>query len=188
MTALESTAATAAAGQYADALTAIEQPDWPADHGPADPYGRTLALQDGDLVLARGADGSRDLVQIIGQPELAQCIQVLVGTTLGSDIFNTVFGFDLINTLAQAVPLKQMRELVRLCVAKALAQEPRIRQVQAIAFVDEPAFLTIHPEITPDQQAALAQQQKVTRQWKLDVLLDTRLGDQMSAGIEGVGL
>jgi phage baseplate assembly protein W len=188
MTALESAATAAAASQYAEALTAIQQPDWPSDHGPADPYGRALTLQDGDLVLSRGADGARDLVQIIGQPELAQCIQVLVGTALGSDIFNTVYGFDLINTMAQPVPLKQMRELVRLCVAKALAQEPRIRQVQAIAFVDERAYLTIHPEITPDQQAALAQQQKVTRQWKLDVLLDTRLGEQMSAGIEGVGL
>jgi phage baseplate assembly protein W len=113
---------------------------------------------------------------------------VLVGTPVGGDIFNRLFGFDLINTLAQPVPLRQMRELIRLCVVKALSQEPRIRQIQAVAFADEPAFLTIHPEIDKQQQTALAQQQKTTRQWKLDVLLDTRLGDQVTAGIEGVGL
>jgi phage baseplate assembly protein W len=184
----ESAARAEANRQYAYALAALAQPDWPADHAPADPYGRTLALEDGDLSLARDDEGARDLVSITGKLELAQGIQVLVGTPLGSDIFNQIFGFDLINTLAQPVALRQMRELVRLCVTKALAQEPRIRQIQVIAFADEPAYLTIHPGITPAQQLALAQQQKATRLWKLDILLDTRLGDQVTAGIEGVGL
>lgn len=177
-----------ALAQYEDALASLQEPARPADQGPADPYGRALILSDGDLLLARGTDGARDFIPIVGKLELAQGIQVLVGTPQGSDIFNRLFGFDLINTLAQPVPLRQMRELVRLCVVKALAQEPRIRQIQAVAFPDEPAFLTIHPEIDKQQQAALAQQQKTTRQWKLDVLLDTRLGDQVTAGIEGVGL
>jgi phage baseplate assembly protein W len=188
MSAAEVAARAEAASEYAAALMALEQPEWPADHAPADPYGRTLALTDGDLTLLRGADGANDLVQITGKPELAQCIQVLVGTPLGTDLFNRVYGFDLIDTLAQPVAVKQMRELVRLCVVKALAQEPRIRQIQVIAYPDEPAYLTIHPEVTPEQQRALAQQQKATRQWRLDVLLDTRLGDQLAAGIQGVGL
>jgi phage baseplate assembly protein W len=185
---IEDAARADAAAQYASGLATLQQPNNPADYGPADPYGRTLVLDDGDLELARGADGARDFVYIAGKLELAQGIQVLVGTPLGSDIFNRVFGFDLINTLAQPVALREMRELIRLCVGKALAQEPRIRQIQAIAFADEPAFLAIHPEITPEQQSALAQQQKATRSWKLDVLLDTRLGDQLAAGIQGVGL
>jgi phage baseplate assembly protein W len=188
MTASESNAKQLAAQQYGDALAALQEPDWPADHAPADPYGRSLLLTDGDLALARGPEGQRDLVQLVGKLELAQGIQVLVGTPLGSDIFNGVFGLDLLNTLAQPVTLKQMRELVRLCVVKALAQEPRIRQIQVVAFADEAAYLTIHPEITPDEQAALALQQKTTRQWMLDALLDTRLGDQIAAGLQGVGL
>ena len=120
-----------AEGQYAAALAGLSQPDWPANHAPADPYGRTLQLTDGDTTLER--------------------------------------------------------DLVRLCVVKALAQEQRIRQIQAVAFVDEPAYLTIYPEITPDQQTALAAQQKATRKWSLGVLLDTRLGDAVVAGIQGVG-
>jgi hypothetical protein len=80
-----------------------------------------------------------------------------------------------------------MRELVRLSVVKALAQEPRIRQIQAVAFVDEKAYLLIHPEVTPEQQTALAREQRLSRHWKLDVLLDTRLGDQVTAAVTGVG-
>jgi phage baseplate assembly protein W len=176
-----------AENQYAAALAALSQPVWPADHAPADPYGRTLQLNNGDLVLVSDLQGVRDLAQIAGKSELAQSIQVLVGTPQGSDIFNQIFGFDLLSTLAQAVSTRRMRELVRMCVVKALGQEPRIRQIQAAAFVDEPAFLVIHPEIKPQQQAGLATEQKTTRRWRLDVLLDTRLGDQVRAGIEGIG-
>jgi len=172
---------------YADALTALTQPAWPVDHAPADPYGRTLTLVNGDLVIDRGAEGQRDLTFIAGKLELAQGIQVLISTPLGSDIFNILFGFDIYQTLMQPQAAREMRELVRMCVVKALAQEPRIRQIRAIAFVDEPAYLQIHPEITPDEQQALARDQRISRRWELDVLLDTSLGDQLSAGIQGVG-
>jgi len=89
-----------AAQQYADALTALNQPVWPADHAPADPYGRTLSL--------------------------------------------------------------------------------------AAAFPDEAAFALLHPEMGTQQRADLVREQKTTRQWRLDVLLDTRLGDQVTAGIQGI--
>src|SRR6516225_3677627 len=127
-----------AAQQYADALTALNQPVWPADHAPADPYGRTLSLTRGDVVLSSDVGGLRDLAQIAGQAELAQSLQILVGTPQGSDIFNQIFGFDLERTLAQPAGTRRMRE------------------------------------------------QKTTRQWRLDVLLDTRLGDQVTAGIQGI--
>jgi phage baseplate assembly protein W len=184
----EDQARQAAQQQYDAAIQAIQRPAWPADHTPTDPYGRTLTLSDGDLILARGAEGQLDLTFIVGKLELAQGIQVLVSTPLGSDIFNTIFGLDLLNTLAQPKPTVQMRELIRLCVVKALAQEPRVRQIRALAFADERAYLTIHPEITPQQQHALARQQKTTRRWMLDALLDTRFGDQLAAGLQGVGL
>ncbi|HWE37624.1 MAG TPA: hypothetical protein VG406_13735 [Isosphaeraceae bacterium] len=176
-----------AEADFADALAALQTPDWADGHAPADPYGITLTLSDGDLLLERGLEGARDLTLVTGKDELAQGIQVLIGTPMGSDIVNRSFGFDLLQTLAQPKALPDLRELVRLCVVKALAQEPRIRQIQAVAFVDEAGYLTIHPELTPAQQADLARAQRVSRQWKLDVLLDTRLGDQLTAGIEGVG-
>lgn len=187
MTSQDDDARQAAQSDYAAALAGLRQPDWPAGQAPADPYGRSLQLTNGDLAIVHDIDGYADVGVIVGQAELTQGIQVLVGTPLGSDIFNQIFGLDLLSTLAQPVPTRRMRDLVRLCVVKALAQEQRIRQIQAVAFADEPAYLTIHPEITPEQQTALALKQKTTRQWFLDVLLDTRLGDAVVAGIQGVG-
>jgi len=183
----ETVAQQQAAADYADALAQLALPARPTPFVPADPYGRTLTFTNGDFVIGPGSDGSPDLAMIAGTSELAQGIQVLVGTNLGSDIFNIGVGFDLLNTMAQPVSMPQMRNLIRLCVVKALSQEQRIRQILAVAFVDEPAYLTIHPNITPDQQQAIAQQQRLSRQWSLDVLLDTRLNDQITAGIQGVG-
>lgn len=176
-----------AQASFADALAQLTLPVRASPLAPADPYGQTLTLAAGDFVLATDATGQADLAFIAGKAELAQGIQVLIGTNLGSDIFNTAFGFDLINTLAKPTAMPQMRQMVRLCVVKALSQEPRIRQITAIAFVDDPAYLTMHPEITAPQQKALAQQQRQSRRWSLDVQFDTRLNDQVIAGIQGVG-
>jgi phage baseplate assembly protein W len=172
---------------YAGALAQLALPARPTPFAPADPYGRTLLLTGGDFVIAPGVDGTPDLAMIAGKDELAQGISVLVGTNLGSDIFNRGFGFDLLDTMAQPVTVSQMRNLIRLCVVKALSQEQRIRQILAVAFVDEPAYRTIHPEITPERQQDLAKEQRLSRKWSLDVLLDTRLNDQITAGVQGVG-
>jgi hypothetical protein len=86
-----------------------------------------------------------------------------------------------------STPVLGKDALVRLCVVKAPSQEPRIRQITAIAFVDDPNYLTIHPEVTADEEQALIQQQRTSRQWSLDVQFDTRLNDQVIAGIQGVG-
>ncbi len=183
----ETDARAAAESGYANALAALTLPAQATPLAPADPYGRTLTLVSGDFVLAAGDGGYSDLEEITGKDELAQGIQVLIGTNLGTDIFNTAFGFDLINTLAAPQPISQVKQLVRLCVVKALSQEPRIRQITAIAFADDPNYLTIHPEVTAAEQQALIQQQRASRQWSLDVQFDTRLNDQVIAGIQGVG-
>jgi phage baseplate assembly protein W len=183
----ESESQAQAQADYADALAALRSPDWASGHAPSDPYGVTFVLGDGDLVPSRGIDGFLDLTLIAGKNELTQGLLVLIGTPMGSDIFNRSFGFDLLQALTQPKSLRDMRELVRLYVVKALAQEPRIRQIQALAFADEPTYRTIHPEVTPEQQAALARGQVTTRRWRLDALIDTRQGDQVNVGIEGVG-
>ncbi len=183
----ETDARAAAESDYANGLAALTLPAQTTPLAPADPYGRTLTLVSGDFVLAAGDGGYADLEEITGKDELAQGIQVLIGTNLGTDIFNTAFGFDLISTLAAPQPISQVKQIVRLCVVKALSQEPRIRQITAIAFVDDPNYLTIHPEVAAAEQQALIQQQRASRQWSLDVQFDTRLNDQVIAGIQGVG-
>jgi phage baseplate assembly protein W len=183
----ETAAQLQAASDYANALAQFVLPAQATPFAPADPYGRTLTMMENDFVIASGPDGFADLSLIAGKAELAQGIQILVGTNLGSDIFNVAFGFDLINTLATPTSLSRMQQLIRLCVVKALSQEPRIRQITAIAFISDPAWLTIHPEFTVADQQALIEQQRQSRTWSLDVRFDTRLNDQVIAGIQGVG-
>ena len=165
----------------------MAQPDRPATYTPADPYGRTLLLTGGDLVVAPGPDGTPDLATIVGQDELAQGLQVLIGTTQGTDIFNVAFGFDLVKTLALPRTASQTRDLVRMGVVKALSQEPRIRQILGDRVRRREGVLDHPPRDHPRAAAALAQQQRLSRRWSLDVQLDTRLGDRVTAGIEGVG-
>jgi len=184
----QTTTRLAAETDYAAAVARLALSSQPAPLTVADPYGRAFLLSGGDYVVAPGADGLMDLASVSGKEELAQGIQILVGTPLGSDLFNRNFGFDLINTLAQPRPLAQMRELVRLCVVKALSQEPRIRQLAAVAFTDETAYRAIHPELTDADISALKSQQSSTRKWSIDVLLDTRFNDQLVAQLQGVGL
>jgi phage baseplate assembly protein W len=183
----EMTAQAIAASDFASALAALTLPAQTTPFAPTDPYGRTLTLTHGDFVLAAADGGFLDLATITGKDELVQGIQVLVGTNLGTDIFNTAFGFDLVNTLATPKSFPQVQQLIRMCVVKALSQEPRIRQITAIAFVNDPAYLTLHREVTPAQQQTLIKQQRASRQWSLDVQFDTRLNDQVIAGIQGVG-
>lgn len=176
-----------AGADYAAALAALRQPAWPADQGPADPYGRSLALVDGDLQFGRSPDGRLGLSLVSGPPELAQGLQILIGTPQGSDIFNLLFGFELQKVLMQPKGVPEMRQLIRMSVVKALAQEPRVRQIRAVAFADEPEYRRIHPELTAEQQAVLARAQRLSRRWRMGLLLDTRLGDQVTAEVEGVG-
>jgi len=183
----ETAAQSQAASDYAAALAQFSLPAQAAPFAPADPYGRTLTLTANDFAIKAGADGLADLPLIAGKAELAQGIQILVGTNLGSDIFNTSFGFDLIKTLATPTSFPRMQQLIRMCVVKALSQEPRIRQITAIAFVSDPEWLTIHPQFTAADQQAQLLEQRQSRKWSLDVRFDTRLNDQVIAGIQGVG-
>ena len=183
----ETTTRSKAASDYADALAQFALPAQGMPFAPADPYGRTLALRERDFEIATGSNGLADLALVAGKEELAQGIQVLVGTALGSDIFNIAFGFDLANTLATPDSASRMQQLIRLCVVKALSQEPRIRQITAIAFVGDPAWQALHPEVAAQDRRALVEQQRRSRTWSLDVRFDTRLNDQITAGIHGVG-
>jgi phage baseplate assembly protein W len=176
-----------AASDYAQALAGFALPAQTAPFAPSDPYGLALTFSANDFVLATGLDGFADLALIAGKAELAQGIQILVATNLGSDIFNVAFGFDLLKTLATATSLPRMQQLIRLCVVKALSQEPRIRQINAITFVGDAAWLKLHPEVTAADQKALVQEQRQSRKWSLDVQFDTRLNDKVIAGIQGVG-
>src|SRR5687768_4441507 len=68
-----------------------------------------------DLRLAAGPNG-RDLARVRGLDNLAQSLAIALTTLLGSDLFNTEFGFDGLNALVEETSPLLTRERVRVAV------------------------------------------------------------------------
>ena len=81
-----------------------------------------------DLVLAT-ANGSVDLATVEGIDNLGQSLTVALTTLLGSDIFNTSFGWDGLNALATETNPVLVRERVRVSVVQLLQKDPRVRRI-----------------------------------------------------------
>src|SRR4029453_14281213 len=81
-----------------------------------------------DLVLATGPDGL-DLAQVEKVDALTQSLEIALTTALGSDLFNTGFGFDGLNALTEGSSALITRERVRVAVIEVLRKEPRVRGI-----------------------------------------------------------
>ena len=81
-----------------------------------------------DLALANGPNG-RDLSFVSGMDNLGQDLKIALTTPLGGDVFNTGFGFDGLNALAEETAPVLMRERVRVAVIKLLTRDPRVRRI-----------------------------------------------------------
>jgi hypothetical protein len=90
-----------------------------------------------DLVLSGGDGAPLDLARLESMDCLAQSLELALTTALGSDVFNTSFGFDGVNALVEETEPVLMRERVRISVVQVLRTEPRIRQVFDVNLGDE---------------------------------------------------
>ncbi len=77
-----------------------------------------------DLVLAGG-----DLARDESIDALGQSLALALTTARGSDIFDTSFGFDGVNALAEESDRLLARERVRISVIRVLQADPRVRQI-----------------------------------------------------------
>jgi phage baseplate assembly protein W len=82
-----------------------------------------------DLVLAPDAEGRLDFGQVESVDALSQSLSLALTTALGSDVFNTAFGFDGIAALAEEPDPVLARERVRISVIKVLHADPRVRRI-----------------------------------------------------------
>ncbi len=89
-----------------------------------------------DLVLTRGANGLIDLARVDGAECLSQSLSVALTTLLGSDLFNTRFGFDGLNAMAEETDVVLMRERVRVSVIQVLRADPRVRRIVDVNLAD----------------------------------------------------
>lgn len=81
-----------------------------------------------DLRLVPGPNGT-DLATVAGIDNLGQCLEIALTTALGSDVFNTAFGFDGLSALVQEVDARVARERVRVSVINVLAGDARVQSV-----------------------------------------------------------
>src|SRR5689334_4444568 len=80
-----------------------------------------------DLTLVSGPRGV-DLARVSGIDNLGQSLQIALTTLLGSDVFNTDFGFDGLNALATETDPILVRERLRISVVQVLRRDPRVRR------------------------------------------------------------
>ncbi|HYY81162.1 MAG TPA: hypothetical protein VFD04_18570 [Actinomycetes bacterium] len=93
--------------------------------------GHSLALVDGDLVLEGG-----NLAEVSGLPNLVQALALRVLTPLGSDQFNTGYGFDAENVFTQPASARTVRDLLTLNLVRTLGTDDRVREVRDVVFLD----------------------------------------------------
>jgi phage baseplate assembly protein W len=134
-----------------------------------DPFGRSLLLNDGDLVL----DGGQ-LVEIEGIANLRQALTLRILTPLGSDRFNTRYGLDLASAFTEPSGIRMVKELVKLNLVSTLGTDPRVREVHQVTFDDDPSRLAGEPN------AAQVRAAHHRRSWTVEVELDTVAGNTVT--------
>src|SRR5215472_19064300 len=67
-----------------------------------------------------------DLALVKGFDNLTQSLSVALTTRLGDDVFNTTFGFDGINAIAEETSPAMQRERIRISVIVVLKKDPRV--------------------------------------------------------------
>jgi hypothetical protein len=93
--------------------------------------GHSLALVDGDLVLEDGR-----LAPVSDLDNLAQALTLRVLTPLGSDQFNTGYGFDAENIFTQPATTRTVRDLISLNLVRTLSADDRVRELRDVVFLD----------------------------------------------------
>lgn len=116
----------------------------PASGAPA--LGRSLALDDGDLVIDRITHGPA-LVE--GFPALVQALVLTVRTQVGADLLNIGFGFDALAVARYAEGAAARKEHIRMELVRCLDTDRRVTGVREVLFEDDPRFA----ELAPDRSA-----------------------------------
>ncbi|MFL9680284.1 hypothetical protein [Streptomyces sp. KL110A] len=119
-------------------------PSGDASGAGAPSLGRSLALDDGDLVLdAR----SHDLALVVGADALGQALELGVSTQTGSDRLNTRFGFDRLAIGTYAHDLPTRKQFLAMELVRCLGSDLRVTDVREVVFDDDPRYLELRPGV-----------------------------------------
>ncbi|GAB2686982.1 hypothetical protein [Nocardia thraciensis] len=90
-------------------------------------FGTGLRITDGDLDFDCGAPAL-----VTGLPALVQDLVLRVLTPLGSDRYNTGYGFDAATVFGATGNAREIAELVRLNLIRAIGTDRRIREIHRV--------------------------------------------------------
>jgi hypothetical protein len=137
-------------------------------------FGRSLLLDDGDLVLDQGR-----LREVEGAANLSQALTLRVLTPFGSDPFNTGYGLDIGAAFTRPNTVTGVQQLVQLNLVRTLGADPRVRDIRRVVFDDDPALTAADPAL-----AAAAEDARHRRVLTALVDLDTVAGDPLTLTLD----
>jgi len=144
---------------------------------PANLFGTSIALVDGDFTLVAG-----DLALVSGRDNFGQASQVIVGTPFGSDPVNIQYGLDVTSIFTTANSVRSSKDVIRLNLVKSLAADDRVREINEILFDDEPGFAQLAPQFASDDPGATARHGRL---WHAVVALTTVSTGQQQVVVSG---
>jgi hypothetical protein len=111
---------------------------------PGGDLGRDISLTSAPMI---------DFKQVVGIDNLTQALTLALTTRLGDDLFNTNYGFDGLNAVAEETDPLLTRERIRISIIRVLNLDPRIRRIVDVQLgeraVDIPtAFMDRRLEVT----------------------------------------
>ncbi|HET8922547.1 MAG TPA: hypothetical protein VFN26_06075 [Candidatus Acidoferrum sp.] len=124
-----------------------------------------------DLRLELGPTG-RDFARVSAMDNLGQNLTIALTTRLGDDIFNSQFGFDGLNAIAEGTETILVRERIRISIIQVLRRDPRIRRILDVKLDD----------------GRLESAPAGSRELDVSVAFETVTGDQNTISLGKVGL
>jgi phage baseplate assembly protein W len=115
----------------------------------------------------------RDLAVVRGLDNLGQALSVGLTTLRGSNVFDTDFGFDGLNALAEPIEPVLARERVRIGVIKVLDRDPRVHRILDVNLGDG----RLDPSGADDPSRTIL---RLSRTLQVQVQFETVTGDRMS--------
>ncbi|WP_327319626.1 hypothetical protein [Streptomyces sp. NBC_01235] len=160
--------ASAAGPELAAAIRPYLSGDVPREGAPS--LGRSLALDDGDLVL----DGrSHDLALVVDADALSQALELGVATQTGSDRLNTRFGFDRLAISAYAHDLPTRKEFLTMELVRCLSSDLRVTDVREVFFDDDPRYLELRPGLDEETHRREVAAAHAARVYAVYAIVDT---------------
>jgi phage baseplate assembly protein W len=135
-----------------------------------DPYGHSLALVNGDIVFQGGR-----IVEVSGQDNLLQALELRVLTPFGSDIFNTTYGLDVRQIFVEPNDVRMVQEIIKLNLVRTISLDPRVRDIRDISFIGDAAYLEQHPDLSEDALEGIRIERR-RRSWRVEVVVETIQG------------